>query len=254
MLPAGLALTFVVLGFAFTGYAFEERADPRLASPRRAPAVPRPAGAAPAGAGRRPSPRRTAPSWRSPTSTSPTSESAPAVVRGVSFDAPRGRVTALVGESGSGKSTIVMALLGLLPGDAVVKGAATFEGQKLSAAPAPARLRGRRIGLVTQAAMNALNPAYTVHAQVAEAAALTMPDGRGRPAGHRAAGRRRPAGARPRRLPARAVRRHAPAGGHRHGPGQPARPAHRGRAHHRARPGHPGLDPAPAATSRTAWD
>jgi peptide/nickel transport system ATP-binding protein len=56
---------------------------------------------------------------------------APSVVRGVSFDVPRGRVTALVGESGSGKSTIVMALLGLLPGNAVVKGTATFEGQKL---------------------------------------------------------------------------------------------------------------------------
>jgi ABC-type glutathione transport system ATPase component len=68
-----------------------------------------------------------------------------------------------------------MALLGLLPGDAVVTGGATFEGQKLLRGGAAARLRGRRVSLVTQAAMNALNPAYTVHAQVAEAAALTMP-------------------------------------------------------------------------------
>jgi ABC-type glutathione transport system ATPase component len=68
-----------------------------------------------------------------------------------------------------------MALLGLLPGNAVVRGTATFEGQKLLRGAGPARLRGRRIGLVTQAAMNALNPAYTVHAQVTEAAALTMP-------------------------------------------------------------------------------
>jgi peptide/nickel transport system permease protein len=67
-----------------------------------------------------------------------------------------------------------MALLGLLPGDAVVRGAAAFEGQKLLKGGA-GRLRGRRIGLVTQAAMNALNPSYTVHAQVAEAAALTLP-------------------------------------------------------------------------------
>ena len=36
-------------------------------------------------------------------------------------------------------------------------------------------MRGRKIGFVTQAAMNALNPAYTIHFQVAEAAALTMP-------------------------------------------------------------------------------
>ena len=100
---------------------------------------------------------------------------APPVVRGVNFDVPRGSVTALVGESGSGKSTIVMALLGLLPGNTVVRGTATFEGQKLLRGAGPARLRGRRIGLVTQAAMNALNPAYTVHAQITEAAALTMP-------------------------------------------------------------------------------
>ncbi|HJV08729.1 MAG TPA: ABC transporter permease, partial [Acidimicrobiales bacterium] len=32
MLPAGLALTLVVLGFAFVGYAAEEKADPRLAT------------------------------------------------------------------------------------------------------------------------------------------------------------------------------------------------------------------------------
>ena len=172
MLPAGLALTVVVLGFAFTGYAFEERADPRLAvtgGPLRFLT----------GRRRPPAPVAT------PTSDGPILEvtdldiayelGAPSVVRGVSFDVPRGSVTALVGESGSGKSTIVMALLGLLPGNAVVGGTATFEGQKLLRGAGPARLRGRRIGLVTQAAMNALNPAYTVHAQVTEAAALTMP-------------------------------------------------------------------------------
>jgi ABC-type dipeptide/oligopeptide/nickel transport system ATPase component len=36
-------------------------------------------------------------------------------------------------------------------------------------------VRGRKIGFVTQAAKNALNPAYTIYFQVAEAAALTMP-------------------------------------------------------------------------------
>jgi peptide/nickel transport system permease protein len=183
MVPAGLALTFVVLGFAFTGYAFEERADPRLATAggplrflngRRRP-LPGPLG-----------PRRRPPaSLPLPDTDGAILEvtdlevaypkGAPAVVRGVSFDVARGQVTALVGESGSGKSTIVMALLGLLPGDAMISGTATFEGQRLLRGGAAARLRGRRVGLVTQAAMNALNPAYTVHAQIAEAAALTMP-------------------------------------------------------------------------------
>ncbi|CAA9274481.1 MAG: Oligopeptide transport ATP-binding protein OppD [uncultured Acidimicrobiales bacterium] len=178
MLPPGFALTVVVLGFAFTGYACEEWADPRLAStsgrlrflsgPRRRP--PTVAPVAPAG-----DPilevRDLVVSYRRGT---------PPAVKGVSFEVPRGRITALVGESGSGKSTIVMGLLGLLPGDPVVQGEATFEGRKLLSAAAAARVRGRRIGLVTQAAMNALNPAYTIHAQIAEAAELTMPPDRAR--------------------------------------------------------------------------
>ena len=188
MVPAGLALTFVVLGFAFVGYYCEERADPRLAiaggplrflvgrrrSPLSGPLGPRPA-----------------PAKAEPVSTDGPilavtdldvayAKGAPAVVRGVTFEARRGEVTALVGESGSGKSTIVMALLGLLPGGAAVAGGATFEGRALLRGGAAARLRGRRIGLVTQAAMNALNPAYTVHAQITEAAALTMGAGAAR--------------------------------------------------------------------------
>jgi peptide/nickel transport system permease protein len=171
MLPAGLALTLVVLGFAFTGYAFEERADPRLAAtggPLRfltGRCRPAPAGAPVDDEGPIVSVTNLDVAY---------GNDAPPVVRDVSFEVERGRVTALVGESGSGKSTIVMALLGLLPGGAVVQGAATFEGQKLLRGGAAARLRGRRIGLVTQAAMNALNPAYTIHAQITEAAALTM--------------------------------------------------------------------------------
>ena len=176
MLPAGLALTVVVLGFAFTGYACEEWADPRLGSasgrlrflsgPRRPPAaVARPAGEE-AGDGPLLEVRDLVVSY---------AKGAPPAVRGVSFKVPEGHITALVGESGSGKSTIVMALLGLLPGDPVVEGRATFDGRKLLTAASAARVRGRRIGFVTQAAMNALNPAYTVHAQVTEAAGLTMP-------------------------------------------------------------------------------
>jgi peptide/nickel transport system ATP-binding protein len=171
MLPAGLALTVVVLGFAFAGYACEEWADPRLAGTagrlRFLTGRRRPYTAAPADPGSDPilAVRDLVVSYRN---------GASPAVKGVDFDVPRGRVTALVGESGSGKSTIVMALLGLLPGDAVVRGEARFAGRTLLTGPAAARVRGRRIGLVTQAAMNALNPAYTIHAQVTEAAELTM--------------------------------------------------------------------------------
>jgi peptide/nickel transport system permease protein len=182
MLPAGLALTVVVLGFAFVGYAAEERADPRLASTSgrlrfltartRRPRVAAASETAHEG-----------PLLDVRGLTVSYARDAPPVVRGVDFDVPRGSVTALVGESGSGKSTVVMALLGLLPGDPVVKGEATFEGRKLLTGAAAARVRGRRIGFVTQAAMNALNPAYTIQRQLTEAAELTMP---GEQAGTRA--------------------------------------------------------------------
>ncbi|MDP1806715.1 MAG: dipeptide/oligopeptide/nickel ABC transporter permease/ATP-binding protein [Acidimicrobiales bacterium] len=182
MVPPGLALTLVVLGFAFTGYASEEWADPRLASTGRLRFLA-------SRRRRRPSPAVAAAAVEAPATGAILSvrdlvvhydRQEPAVVKGVSFDAERERVTALVGESGSGKSTIVMALLGLLPGDPLVKGDATFEGRKLLSAAAAARVRGRKIGFVTQAAMNALNPAYTIHFQVAEAAALTMTQGEAR--------------------------------------------------------------------------
>ena len=51
-----------------------------------------------------------------------------AAVRGVSFDAPRGRVTAIVGPNGSGKSTLVRALLRRIPLDG---GTVTIDGQGL---------------------------------------------------------------------------------------------------------------------------
>ena len=186
MLPAGLALTVVVLGFAFVGYAAEERADPRLTAsagrlrfltarpPRRrarastAPPARLAAGDAVA-AGPLLSVRDLVVAYE---------RGAPAVVKGVSFDVAPGTITAVVGESGSGKSTVVSALLGLLPGDPVVSGAASFEGRPIltsrGGTAAAARLRGRRIGVVPQAAMNALNPAYRIERQLVEAAALTL--------------------------------------------------------------------------------
>jgi peptide/nickel transport system ATP-binding protein len=198
MLPPGLALTGAVLGFAFADYAFEERADPRLASTTRLRFL---AGPGPVGTGRAARHAAEAKSRTQVADGAPElatgavagdapevaaapilavrelvvsyGRGVPPVVKGVSFEVPRGDVTALVGESGSGKSTTVMALLGLLPGDPVVTGEATFDGRNLLRASVAAQVRGRRIGLVTQAAMNALNPAYTIHRQVAEAAGLT---------------------------------------------------------------------------------
>ncbi|MGH4022905.1 MAG: ABC transporter ATP-binding protein, partial [Pseudonocardiaceae bacterium] len=100
-------------------------------------------------------------------------------VDGVSFTVPTGRVVGLVGESGSGKTTLAMALLGLTRSPArVVAGEVRLNGRDLGRALRSriAPLRGQEIALIPQIAMNALNPAYTAHHQVAEAAALTRPD------------------------------------------------------------------------------
>lgn len=91
------------------------------------------------------------------------------VVRGVNLDIGRGERHALVGESGSGKSVTAQALMRLHP-DAQVTGAIRFDGIDVTAA-APAQLRGlrgRRIAMIFQEPMSALNPLYSVGDQISE--------------------------------------------------------------------------------------
>jgi peptide/nickel transport system ATP-binding protein len=91
-------------------------------------------------------------------------------LRGVSFDIDRGDTVGLIGESGCGKSISALALMGLLPDGALVSGSIRLGGQELvglSEAQLCA-LRGRRIGMVFQEPMTALNPLHTVGHQIAE--------------------------------------------------------------------------------------
>ncbi len=100
----------------------------------------------------------------------PTARGPAAALRGVSFTLDRGQTLGLIGESGSGKSLTALALLGLLPEGATVSGSVRFDGQELTTLDEPAlcRLRGRRIAMVFQEPMSALNPLHTIGAQVAE--------------------------------------------------------------------------------------
>jgi peptide/nickel transport system ATP-binding protein len=92
-------------------------------------------------------------------------------VAGLSLEVPPGRAVALVGESGSGKSTVVAALLGLLPPSARVSGRLILDGvDVLKASPDALRgLRGRCVGFVGQAPHSAFDPLFPVDAQLREA-------------------------------------------------------------------------------------
>ncbi|SEG66932.1 peptide/nickel transport system ATP-binding protein [Saccharopolyspora kobensis] len=83
-----------------------------------------------------------------------------------------GRVLALVGESGCGKSVLASALLGLLPGNAEVRGKALLRGGiELLSAPEPVlagQVRGRMVGLVPQSAGTHLTPVRTARSQLVE--------------------------------------------------------------------------------------
>jgi peptide/nickel transport system ATP-binding protein len=92
-------------------------------------------------------------------------------VRGVDLDVRRGEVLGVVGESGSGKSVTAMAVLGLLPPTARVRGSVRLDGEELLGRPRAelARIRGRRIAMVFQDPLSALTPVYRIGDQIAEA-------------------------------------------------------------------------------------
>jgi len=92
-------------------------------------------------------------------------------VDGVSFEVARGEVLGIAGESGSGKSTVAQAVLRILPPPAIISGGQVlFEGRDICALQEPElrALRWRRLSMVFQSAMDALNPVLTVGEQLAD--------------------------------------------------------------------------------------
>jgi peptide/nickel transport system ATP-binding protein len=96
----------------------------------------------------------------------------------VSFSLEKGETLGLVGESGSGKSLTAMAIMGLLPliGGRITGGSVVFDGSDLTALPEPAyrKLRGGRIGLITQNPMTSLDPLKKVGSQIDVVARLHL--------------------------------------------------------------------------------
>ena len=97
-------------------------------------------------------------------------------VDGLALTVEGGEMVGLVGASGCGKSATALALLGLLPQPSgrVTGGQALLSGRDLLTM-APARLvevRGRRVALVFQEPLSALNPVMRIGDQVAEGVRL----------------------------------------------------------------------------------
>lgn len=92
------------------------------------------------------------------------------LLENLSFQLHQGQTLALVGESGSGKTITCLGLLGLLPQSLNRSGSAIYADVDLLTCPTQQlqRIRGRKIALIFQDPMTALNPLHQVEKIVGE--------------------------------------------------------------------------------------
>lgn len=99
------------------------------------------------------------------------------VVDRAGFEIEAGGSLGLLGASGSGKSLSALAIMGLLPASATLRGGSiSFEGRDLCRLPEEERrkLRGGALALVFQEPFTALNPLMRVGAQIEESLRLHL--------------------------------------------------------------------------------
>lgn len=101
------------------------------------------------------------------------------VLQSVNLEIGRGHCVGIAGESGSGKSVLALSMMGLLPQSSVVvrSGAIRFDDLDLLSLDEEAfrRIRGRRMAMVFQEPMTAMNPLMTLFDQVGETVQAHLP-------------------------------------------------------------------------------
>ncbi|MGW4841920.1 ATP-binding cassette domain-containing protein [Nocardia brasiliensis] len=98
----------------------------------------------------------------------------------VDFEMAAGGRLGLIGVSGSGKSLLALAIMGLLPEEARVRGSITLDGVELLGLNDRrlSKIRGSRMAMVFQEPLSALNPLMRVGRQIAEPLRLHQKMGR----------------------------------------------------------------------------
>jgi peptide/nickel transport system ATP-binding protein len=90
-------------------------------------------------------------------------------VRDISFEIFQGEIFGLVGESGSGKSTVVQAMMRILPPPALIsRGKVIINNKDIMKASNSdiVEFRWKKISIVMQSALNSLNPVLSVREQI----------------------------------------------------------------------------------------
>jgi len=97
----------------------------------------------------------------------------------VSFKVGKGRTLGVVGESGCGKSVTALSIMRLLPNPAgkIEQGEIRFAGKDIAKLPAEEmqKIRGRKISMIFQEPMTALNPVHRIGRQIGEVFRLHYP-------------------------------------------------------------------------------
>lgn len=110
----------------------------------------------------------------------PAGKSRAQILSDINLTLNRGERLGIVGESGSGKSVTALALMGLLPHRMQMNGSIYFDGQDLTQVSESTRctMRGRRMAMVFQEPMTALNPIKNIGAQISEGRRLHFGESR----------------------------------------------------------------------------